>query len=140
MLASSVISCQVLKSPLQMVSTTLNTLYGANRYSPSPLTKVLVTKEACLHRRAGLVLPRGSTRMHHKTRGLVLGARARNPRAIRFCNDVARNPGTRYFFPISKNSWTDVEKPVPHQHRPSEGYLGRRGAFLAAAWRECASV
>merc|ERR1711934_1169563 len=56
-------------STLHFTDTSVNTEYGANKYSCSPAVRVLDTKVMCLTRYSGFSFPLGSNVMRHIAQG-----------------------------------------------------------------------
>ena len=91
--------CGLVRVVLHLTDSSLNTEYGANRNSRSPLTSVLVTIDMCCTRYLWKRFPLRSNLMLHSARGWSRSALCAKLVATRRLVDVAKNPGTRYFLP-----------------------------------------
>ena len=119
-------ACGSINFTLHFTDTSVNTEYGANKYSCSPATSVLDTNVMCLTRYWGCSFPLGSNVIRHIAQGwegLVTPALKANDAATSRLSEVAKNPGTRYFLPImrSKNARCSRRKPPPLHVSPLGG-------------------
>merc|ERR1712032_1433729 len=119
--ACTVISWGCVKLSLQVVSVTVNVLYGTKRYSSSPGMCVISSTNACLHLYIGSAIPRVSTATFHSTRGMPSDTRSANDVATILHRLVAKYPGTRYFFPGTKKLWNMLLNDPPRYTMPSLG-------------------
>ena len=116
-------SCGFLSFELHLTDRSVNTEYGANRNSPSPPIKEWDTKDMCCTRYSGLVSPLLSNTKHHIAQVCFLLALCTKSAATDLDDDVARNPGTRYFLPsiLTKNGWYSSRKLPPRHVSPLGG-------------------
>ena len=124
--ARMVNSCGLVDPAFHFTDTSVNTEYGANKYSCSLIIRVLDTKVMCLTRYLGYSFPFGSNIMRHIAQGcegLAMEAVDANAAAVSRWTEVAKNPGTRYFLPImrSKNARCSRRKPPPLHVSPLGG-------------------
>ena len=118
-----VTSCGLISFALHLTDTSVNTEYGANKYSRSPAISVLDTKAMCLTRYSAWSFPLRSNMIRHTEQGWALSDLNANATATCRLYEVAKNPGTRYFLPImrSKNARCSRRKPPPLHVSPLGG-------------------